>query len=276
MPLARFSHNGRTGDGAIIDGTVHLLGDWRAGDDQRFPASRMTIAEIETLIKASCERFALETVKLECPIDERSLIICAGVNYQAHVDEAGRDAPTEPSLFLRHPRSLVGPADPVVVPDVSEAFDYEGELAVVIGAPGRHIARENAMNHVLGYTCFMDGSVRDYQFHSATAGKNFWRSGSIGPAIVTRLKTLENRKLETKVDGVVVQSTTLDDMIFDIPALIEYCSRWTRLSPGDVIATGTPGGVGHFRKPQLWLKAGGRVEVLIDGVGHLTNAVVAE
>lgn len=276
MPLVRFSYGGRTGDGALIDGNVHLLGAWRAADDGRFPASRMAPDELETLIEQSSETFPLDAVRLECPVDERNIIICAGVNYRAHVDEAGHEPPAEPSLFLRHPRSLVGPSDPLVAPSASEAFDYEGELAVVIGKAGRHIRVEDAMDHVLGYTCFMDGSVRDYQFHSVTAGKNFWRSGAMGPAIATRVEILGSQSLETKLDGQTVQSTTLDRMIFDVPALIAYCSRWMELMPGDVISTGTPEGVGYFRKPQLFLMPGARLEVIVEGVGHLVNEVVSE
>jgi 2-keto-4-pentenoate hydratase/2-oxohepta-3-ene-1,7-dioic acid hydratase in catechol pathway len=205
-------------------------------------------------------------------------VLCIGVNYHDHVSEFRDAAPEQPALFLRNPGSLVGPTDPISAPSASETFDYEGELAVVIGKAGRRISREDAADHVLGYTCFMDGSVRAFQKHSVTAGKNFWHSGAIGPWIVTRdeISEIGSIGLQTRIDGELVQQTTLDLMIFDVPALIAYCSTWTELQPGDVISTGTPAGVGAFRQPPRWLRAGERVEVSIDGVGILSNVVEAD
>jgi 2-keto-4-pentenoate hydratase/2-oxohepta-3-ene-1,7-dioic acid hydratase in catechol pathway len=166
----------------------------------------------------------------------------------------------------------------LVAPAASDSYDYEGEIAIVIGRSGRNIARENALAHILGYSCFLDGSVRAYQRHSITAGKNFWHSGAMGPWIVTAdgLPDVRSLKLETRIEGEVVQSTTADKMIFDVPTLIAYCSIWTQLNPGDVISTGTPAGVGAFRKPPRWLKAGETVEISVSGVGVLRNKIIAQ
>jgi 2-keto-4-pentenoate hydratase/2-oxohepta-3-ene-1,7-dioic acid hydratase in catechol pathway len=159
-------------------------------------------------------------------------------------------------------------------------FDYEGELAVVIGKRARHVPRGRAYEHVAGYGCFNDGSLRDYQRHSVqwTPGKNFHASGSFGPWLVTSDEAPDPAafELETRLNGTVVQHESVGELCFDVPQLIEYCSTWTQLEPGDVIVTGTPGGVGAGRKPPLWMKAGDTVEVEIRGVGLLRNTIVDE
>jgi 2-keto-4-pentenoate hydratase/2-oxohepta-3-ene-1,7-dioic acid hydratase in catechol pathway len=163
---------------------------------------------------------------------------------------------------------------------VSEKFDFEGELAIVIGRPARHVKRSEAADFIAGYCCFMDGSVRDWQRHTMqfTAGKNFAKSGSIGPWLVTsnEVPDPESLVLTTRVNGQVMQQGKVADLVFDIPALIEYCSTFTELLPGDVIATGTPGGVGAARTPPVWLKEGDSVEVEIPGIGLLVNTVADE
>ena len=178
-----------------------------------------------------------------------------------------------PSTFTKVPDALVGQGEPIYRPKVSECFDFEGEIAVIIGKYGRHISLENAMKHVFGYTIMMDGSVRDYLL--PTAGKNFWRSGSLGPWIVTadEIPNPDAFKLETRLSGKVVQETTAKLMIFSIPTIIEYISRWTPLAPGDVIATGTPAGIGAKRTPPLWMKAGDVIEVEVSQIGILRNPV---
>jgi 2-keto-4-pentenoate hydratase/2-oxohepta-3-ene-1,7-dioic acid hydratase in catechol pathway len=164
-----------------------------------------------------------------------------------------------------------------VRPRVSETFDYEGEIAVVLGRGGRHITVESALAHVSGYCCFMDGSVREYQKHALATGKNFIQSGSMGPWIVTADEIgATDLKLETRLNGQTVQSAHLGDLIFGIAEIIAYCSRWTALKPGDVIATGTPGGVGSRRTPPLWMKPGDEIEVEVEKLGCLRNPVIAE
>ena len=277
MKIVRISKNGRFADGFVEGESVLLASPWRDGGDGAFALSRLAPADVTAARAASRDRVPLSDVRLELPVDARNKIICIGINYRDHVGEVNVEVPKQPALFLRQIDSLVGPADGLIAPSQSITYDYEGEIAVVIGKVGRDIAAEDAMSHVLGYSCFMDGSVREYQRHSVTAGKNFWRSGAMGPWITTADEAGDIRQatLETRVNGEVLQSTTADLMIFDIPAIIAYCSRWTQLNPGDVIATGTPSGVGLFREPKRWLKPGAIVEVTVSAVGALRNRVSA-
>ena len=211
-------------------------------------------------------------------LDNPGKILCVGVNYRPHIAEMGRDVPEYPVVFTRFPESLVRDGDPIVKPGVSEQFDFEGELAVVIGSAARHVNREDALSYVGGYCCFMDGSVRDWQRHTHqfTPGKNFDRSGAMGPRVVPASEIPDPAALSlvTRVNGETMQQGEVADLVFDVPTLIEYCSTFTTLQPGDVIATGTPGGVGAARKPPVWLKGGDIVEVEIPGVGILTNQVI--
>jgi len=222
----------------------------------------------------------LADVTLLPPVPTPEKILCVGLNYLSHIAETGRDRPRHPSIFTRYPSSLVGHGTPLVRPKVSKDFDYEGELAVIIGKAGRHIPAEAAFDHVAGYTCVNEGSIRDYQIHTTQfwPGKSFEASGSIGPWIVTadEVEDITAQTLTTRVDGVVVQQAGLDDLAISIPEMIAYISRVLTLQPGDVIATGTPGGVGKFRKPQLYLAPGMQVEVEITGIGTLGNGVVDE
>ena len=204
-------------------------------------------------------------------------ILCVGVNYRPHIEEMGRSVPDHPVVFVRFPGSLVAHGEAVIRPRVSEQFDFEGELAIVIGQRARHVSRDDAFGVVAGYCCFMDGSVRDWQKHTMqfTAGKNFAESGSVGPYLVSKdeIPDLNAVSLTTRVNGDVMQRGRISELLFDIPALIEYCSTFTELLPGDLIATGTPGGVGAARTPPQWLVDGDLVEVDISGVGLLRNRV---
>ena len=213
------------------------------------------------------------------PITDPDKIICAGRNYRAHAAEAGGAPPENPQVFLRLVNTLVAHGQPMVCPKISGDFDYEGELALIIGKPGRHIAKADALSHIFGYTLFNDGSIRDIQFkHSIAAGKNFHQTGGFGPWIVTADEIPDPTRLHlaTRLNGHEVQHTGIDDLIFDIPTLISYCSDWTPMVAGDVISTGTPEGVGFARKPPLWMKPGDFVEVEIGGIGVLRNPIVAE
>ena len=211
--------------------------------------------------------------------DHTRKILCVGVNYRPHIEEMGREIPDYPVVFTRFASSLVGPDEPVIRPRVSEQFDFEGELAVVIGRAARHVSRQHALDFVAGYCCFLDGSVRDWQRHTGqfTAGKNFDRSGAIGPMVpVAKIPDPEALELVTRVNGERMQHGRVADLVFDIPRLIEYCSTFTELQAGDVIATGTPGGVGAARRPPVWLRDGDLVEVEIPGIGVLRNPVQDE
>jgi 2-keto-4-pentenoate hydratase/2-oxohepta-3-ene-1,7-dioic acid hydratase in catechol pathway len=182
-------------------------------------------------------------------------------------------------MFIRLGSSVVAHQSALVLPKVSQQFDFEGELALVIGKAGRHISRKDALKHIFGYSIFMDGSIRDFQFgHSLTVGKNFQSSGSFGPYIVTADEVGDPSQLDlrTRLNGAEVQHTITDDLIFDIPYLIEYISSSTTLMPGDIIATGTPEGGGFARTPPLWMKAGDVLEVEISSIGKLQNTVIAE
>jgi 2-keto-4-pentenoate hydratase/2-oxohepta-3-ene-1,7-dioic acid hydratase in catechol pathway len=192
----------------------------------------------------------------------------------------GRERPEYPVIFVRYLSSLVGHERPLIKPAASEQYDFEGELAVILGRPARHVARQDAYDYVAGYSCFNDGSVRDYQRHGAqwTPGKNFESSGSFGPWMISAddAGRPQDMQLKTTLNGEVVQSESVGELCFGIPELIEYISTWTELQAGDVIVSGTPGGVGAGRNPPLWMRPGDTVEVDISGVGSLRNTVCAE
>lgn len=207
-------------------------------------------------------------------------ILCVGLNYEMHRKETGRTEVENPTIFARYANSQTGHLAPIIRPKVSTDLDFEGELAVIIGKPGRYISRANAMDHVAGYACYNDGSVRDFQYHTHQfiPGKNFPDTGAFGPWLMTpdELGPLDALRLQTRLNGEVVQDATFSQMIFDIARQIEYCSSFTRLEAGDVIVSGTPGGVGAKRKPPLWMKPGDVVEVEIDRLGVLRNPITDE
>ena len=273
--LADGTHSyGIAQDNTVLD----VDADWRA----TYPNLRAAIAAeaLEGVAEAtqSSAPVAMSDVTLLSPVPNPDKIICIGLNYMSHIKETGRDKPAKPSIFTRYPSSVVGHEQPLVRPKASDWFDYEGELAVIIGKPGRNIAAQDAMSHVGGYSCFNDGSIRDYQRHTSQfwAGKNFDDSGSMGPWLVTadELTAPDAQTMETRLNGEVVQSTSIADLAFNISELIAYLSIVTKLLPGDVIATGTPSGVGFFRDPKLFMKPGDRVEVEISGIGTLANPII--
>lgn len=206
-------------------------------------------------------------------------VLAVGLNYRAHVAEtAGREVPEQPRIFARLADTVIGHGRPILRPRNSECLDYEGELAVVIGRPGRHIPADRALEHVAAYACFNDGSLRDFQKHSVTAGKNFPQTGPLGPWLVTadEIPDPQALTLVTRVNGQERQRASTADMILPVAALIAYVSSFTPLSPGDVIATGTPEGVAQARTPPPWLRPGDVVEVEIERIGTLRNPVAAE
>ena len=225
-------------------------------------------------------RVGSDDVEFLLPVTSPAKIVCVGLNYRDHAQEAAVEPQTHPSLFPRFADTLVGHRQAVVAPSISTQFDYEGELAVIIGRRAWRVATADALGHVAGYACLAENSVRDFQFHSrqVTPGKNFPASGALGPWLTTADEVPDPSALElmTRLNGEVVQQASLADLIFDVPSLIAYVSLFTPLMPGDVIATGTPAGVGGARKPPLWLKPGDTLEVEIPGVGHLVNPIVAE
>jgi 2-keto-4-pentenoate hydratase/2-oxohepta-3-ene-1,7-dioic acid hydratase in catechol pathway len=232
-------------------------------------------------IKSKKNLLRLSDLKLLAPGRAPSKAIAVGLNYKDHAKESNFEAPAYPVLFNRYPSSWVGHEEAIVRPHVSEQFDYEGELVVVIGEGGRYIDKANALKHVAGYSIFNDGSIRDYQFKSAQwmMGKNFDKSGSFGPEFVTADELPAGAKglrLRTYLNGEVVQDANTDDMIFDVATLVSVCSEPFALQPGDIIIAGTPSGVGLARKPPLYMKAGDLCKVEIEGLGVLSNPVADE
>jgi 2-keto-4-pentenoate hydratase/2-oxohepta-3-ene-1,7-dioic acid hydratase in catechol pathway len=229
---------------------------------------------------ARAPRYQLAEIIFLPVIPNPDKILCIGLNYESHRRETGRAEVGNPTIFLRVNSSQIGHQQPILRPRVSTHLDYEGELAVIIGQGGRYIPRDRAFEHVAGYACYNDGSLRDWQRHTHqfTPGKNFPATGAFGPWMVTadEIADVEQLHLTTRLNGEMVQEAGLDQLIFSIPHIIEYCSAFTRLEPGDVIATGTPGGVGFKREPPLFMMPGDIIEVDIPGVGRLVNPIADE
>jgi 2-keto-4-pentenoate hydratase/2-oxohepta-3-ene-1,7-dioic acid hydratase in catechol pathway len=277
MKLCSYSHNSVDSYGAITErGIVDLSS--RIGD--RYPT-------LVTLIKNDALALARETVADATPdfrftdvnflplTSEPVNFICHGMNYRDHLEEMGRTADPYPRGFFKSRQALVGHLQTLAMPTLSTQYDYEGEYCIVIGKLCHGVAKSDAMNYVAGYTILMDGSVRDYQKRTTFQGKNFWRSGALGPCMVTRdaAPAWSDTRLETRLNGEVMQSANLTDLIHDVPSLVSYFSGIVELHPGDIISTGTTGGVGHGRTPPIYLKRGDTVEVEITGIGTLKNTV---
>jgi 2-keto-4-pentenoate hydratase/2-oxohepta-3-ene-1,7-dioic acid hydratase in catechol pathway len=280
MKLASYVADGKQCFGVVAgDGVVTLnqrLGGRYASLREALAAG--ALAEIKKVAEGAKADHKLADVKWLPAVPNPEKILCAGINYRSHAAETGRELPKQPSMFIRFIDTLIGHEGELIRPSVSQHFDFEGELALVIGRGGRHIPVERALEHVAGYTCFVDGSVRDYQKISVTSGKNFPGTGPLGPWIVTTDEIPDPGRLTltTRLNGEVVQKSGTDLLIYSVPHIIAFCSDFTALSPGDVIATGTPEGVGHRRNPPLWMKPGDVLEIEISGIGTLRNRVVDE
>lgn len=281
MRLVSFGTAGGAGFGVVVGGgvvdlTARFAG--RAGGLRGLLAADL-LEEARTAASGKAE-LALDSLRLLPVIPDPDKIICVGLNYRDHVAETGRTVTEKPALFARFAASQVGHGQPLIRPRVSTDFDYEGELAVVIGKPGRHIPEADALKHVAGYACYNEGSVRDWQRHTSQflAGKTFAGTGGFGPWLVTadEIPDPSTLTLETRLNGEVVQRTTTGLMITPVPALIAYISTILPLLPGDVIVSGTPGGVGMKRTPPLFMKPGDVAEVEISGIGILRNPVAGE
>lgn len=279
MKLCSFTVDGESRYGAVHrDGGLVDLSRRIGGD---FPTllrliAADALAAAEDAVAGADANYREDEVTFLPLYEEQAAIHCVGLNYAAHTAEAGFEQPDFPRTFFKTRAALVGHREDFEMPALSHHFDFEGELGVVIGRTARCVAAADAMDHVLGYSCFMDGSVRDYQMErTVNQGKNFEKSSSMGPYLVTadEVGPIGGLALETRVNGTRMQRTTFDKMIFSVPVTIEYLSHICRLEPGDVIATGTPEGVGFKRKPPLFLKPGDTVEVEIERVGTLTNKV---
>ena len=251
----------------------------RAADLKSLIAADL-LGEVAKAAAAAKESLALADVALLPVIPNPGKIVCVGLNYGEHVRETGREITEKPTLFLRVAESQVAHGDDIVLPPESSRLDYEGEIALVIGTGGRRIAEADAWRHIAGYACYNDGSIRDWQTATPqwTAGKNFWRTGGFGPWMVTRDEIADNQvmTLVTRLNGQEMQRTTTDKLIHSIPRQIAHISAFMPLAPGDVIVTGTPGGVGAKCTPPVWMKAGDVVEVEVDAIGILRNGIRAE
>ncbi|WPH18038.1 fumarylacetoacetate hydrolase family protein [Variovorax paradoxus] len=251
----------------------------RAADLKSLIAADL-LGEAAKAAASATETLALADVALLPVIPNPGKIVCVGLNYGDHVRETGREITEKPTLFLRVAESQVAHGEDIVLPPESSKLDYEGEIAIVIGQGGRRIAEADAWNHIAGYACYNDGSLRDWQSATPqwTAGKNFWRTGGFGPWMVTRNEIADDQvmTLVTRLNGQEMQRTTTDKLIHSIPRQIAHISAFMPLAPGDVIVTGTPGGVGAKRTPPVWMKAGDVVEIEVNAIGILRNGVRAE
>jgi 2-keto-4-pentenoate hydratase/2-oxohepta-3-ene-1,7-dioic acid hydratase in catechol pathway len=282
MRIASYVYDNITSYGVVVDHQVADVGKVLGGKypDLKAVLEANALNEIRSICAESLPVIELGALNFLPTIPNPTKIICIGINYSSHINEFGMQMPEYPWIFTRYPDSLTGHRQSLFRPSVSEQFDFEGELALIIGRNGRNIKNENAMEYIAGYSCFNDGSVRDFQNHTDqyTPGKNFWRSGSFGPWLVTadEIPDPSTLTLETRLNGNVMQNAPISDLYFNIPFLINYCSTFTELNPGDVIITGTPGGVGFARTPPVWLKPGDTLEVEITDIGVLSNTVIQD
>lgn len=289
MRLVCFEHDGRYAIGVRIDQKIIPLADRRGttiADVLKTPNFQSALAS--EIAAGAANAIALSEVKLLPPVAPESRIFCVGLNYYEHVTEtlgsnepAPPQKPPAPTIFLRISSSFVGGEVPLQLPSISEKFDWEGELVAVIGQPAYRISAETALNHVVGYSVANDGSIRDWQLASTqwTMGKNFDKSGSIGPEIVTAdelPRGARGLRIQTRLNGKVMQDDTTDNMMFDLAALIAYLSQAAKLEVGDLILTGTPSGIGIVRKPPVLMAQGDLCEVEIERIGVLRNRIERE
>ncbi len=281
MKLTSFSRNNVAGYGAVADGgIIDLTLAIEGASDLKSLLEADGLAKAADYALGRSADYALEEIEFLPLIPNAPKVICVAVNYQAHAREAGRTIAEYPVLFHRHAQTQVGHRASLLVPKVSEQLDFEGEIAVVLGRGGAHIAPADAMNYVAGYSCYNEASVRDWQFHvhQYSMGKNFNATGGFGPWLVTRdeIPDPDALTVTTTLNGEQMQFGEFNDVAFDIPALISYVSQALPWCPGDVLVTGTPGGVGFKRKPPIFLKKGDVVEVEVNLVGTLVNSVANE
>ncbi len=279
MKLISFSNNGISSYGVVNGDDVidlkQIFGD-QAPDLKTFIAKNL-FAEATTAIKIHKPTLKFSQITLQPVIPNPGQIFCIGLNYGEHVQETGREVTETPVIFLRLADSQVAHAQDIIRPPESHRLDYEAEIAIIIGKGGRRIREEDAWEHIAGYSCYNDGSIRDWQVATSQwpPGKNFYKTGGFGPWMVTsdEIKPGQVMRLQTILNGQVLQDTTTDKMIHSIPRQIAYISTFIPLSPGDVIVTGTPGGVGNKRNPQIFMKPGDVCEIVVDAIGTLRNGV---
>jgi len=281
MKLATYSANGSSTYGSFKEGGFVALGrHLRAYPDLLTLIAGGGLEEAKTITQSVPADVGADEVTWQPVIPNPPKIFCVGVNYKAHAEEGGHTKVERPFIFPRYAETQVGHLQPMVCPRESDKFDYEGELVAIIGKGGRRIPAKNALEYVAGYSIYNEGSVRDWQLHSTqwTPGKNFFATGSFGPWMVTadEIDSPHGLELTTRLNGQVMQKASTSLMIFPLDYLISYISTFIPLSPGDVIVSGTPGGVGHGRMPPCYMKEGDSVEVEISMIGTLCNPVESE
>ena len=282
MKVVTFERKGARSYGILEDDRVLDVGSRLASryGDLRSVLTAGALRELQSAGAQGAPTFRVDEVNFGPVIPNPEKILCVGLNYVSHRTETKRPETKYPSIFTRFADTQIGHEAPVLRPSFSTAFDYEGELAVIIGRGGRFISEQNVGAHIAGYSCYNDVSVRDWQRHTAqwTPGKNFPNTGAFGPSLVTpdEIPDLGALILKTRLNGKVMQEAPISDLIFSIPVIVSYISKFTPLSPGDVIATGTPGGVGDRRDPPVYMKDGDMVEIEIDRIGILRNIVQSD
>ena len=284
MRVISYRHNGNDNIGIMVDSERFIPLALVAPD---LPLTIMGLlniedwhSRVESAVSGKSDYWSINNVQLLPLISDTPVIWCVGVNYKEHQDETGRGAQEEPMFFIRTNHGLIGPYDPIIRPNISDMLDFEGELAVIIGKGGRHIAKEKAHDHIAGYAIFNDATIRDWQRHTIQfcPGKNFEGTGPLGPWMMTpdEFGDPYAQSLTTRLNGEQVQHTSIADMDHKIDKQIEYLSTIHTLRPGDIISTGTPGGVGSRREPPLWMKPGDTVSVEITGLGMIENKIEQE
>ncbi len=279
MKLCSFTHNNTPSYGIVTDAGIVDLGKRLDALTLRDFLATGNMSAAAALASETID-YAFDDVSHDPVIPNPDKIICVGLNYHAHIAETGREETPNPVLFARYQGSQIGHMRPLIKPLESDKFDYEGEVAVIIGNECRRVSEDDAMGYVAGYACYNDGSVRDWQKHTHQfmPGKTFAGTGGFGPWMTTvdEIEDHTKMRLQTRLNGETMQDTTLDMLVCSIPRLIAYCSTILPLIPGDVIVSGTPGGVGARRNPPLFMKDGDICEVEVSGVGVLRNPVIAE
>ncbi|MET1411411.1 fumarylacetoacetate hydrolase family protein [Roseibium sp. HPY-6] len=278
------------GTGVTGQGVFLVEGEWawnltaidgNVGTDLQALIEKRVDLENVLARKDSTDAEPVSSLTPGLPIERPGKIICLGLNYVDHIKEGGYAVPSYPALFMRCTTSMIPAGAKMIRPRCSDQLDYEAELMTIIGKGGKHISEQDALDHVFGYTIFNDGSVREYQrkTHQWTPGKNFDATGPVGPVIVTPDELPEGAdglKIESRIGTEILQSATTSDMLWSVARTISTISEFTTLEPGDMLAMGTPPGVGHAKTPQRWLRPGETVEVEIEGIGICANPVVAE
>ncbi|MXY53256.1 MAG: fumarylacetoacetate hydrolase family protein [Gammaproteobacteria bacterium] len=278
MRWLSFERNGEASFGRVVDGGVV-----DAGNRTGFPTLKAAIARgleevaAEAGDTADC---ALDEITYLPTITDPDKILCVGLNYRDHQEETGRGGEDNPTIFVRFAAAQVGHLGKMLRPSESDSLDFEGEIALVVGRPGRRIAPANWLDHIAGFSCYNDGSVREYQRHTSqfTPGKNFAATGGFGPWMVTpdEIDDYDDIEITTRLNGEVMQNARSAQLVFGFPELVAYCSTFTELVPGDVIVTGTPGGVGAARNPPVFMDEGDTIEVDIRRIGTLRHEVVRD